>query len=168
VLLWFLGGTTAVVWNVFRDPAIDHRLLLLGAVLPDAVDGPFGGARIMHSVLASVVLLVVVMLATRGRRATRRRLLALPIGTFVHLVLDAAWARKEMFWWPLFGRAWDNRPLPAFDHGTAAVVVEELVGAVALVWAYRRFRLGEPERRTRLLRTGRLGRDLVGPPGPAC
>jgi hypothetical protein len=39
-------------------------------------------------------------------------------------------------------------------------VVLEVLGLAACAWAYRRFRLDEPERRAELLRTGRLGRDV--------
>src|SRR5207302_4249376 len=82
VILWFAGGSLVLVWSIFRDPAVDYRLVVVGAVLPDAVDGVFGGARVLHSLLFSVVLLAAVMLATRQQRAARRRFLAVPIGTF--------------------------------------------------------------------------------------
>ncbi|MGH8879123.1 MAG: hypothetical protein ACRD0P_17580, partial [Stackebrandtia sp.] len=162
VLLWFAGGAALIVWQVFRDPAIDYRLVMAGAVLPDVVDGPFGGARVAHGVHASIVLLVVVMAVTVGRRARRRRWLALPIGTFLHLALDGMWARTSVFWWPGFGLSFgDDGGLPSLDRPTAVLVVQEVAGLVALVWWWRRFRLFEPERRRTLARTGRLGRDLV-------
>ena len=69
MLLWFIGGSLVIAWLVFHDPAIDYRVLLLGVLLPDVVDGLVGGARVLHSVVFSVALLVVVMLATIGRRA---------------------------------------------------------------------------------------------------
>jgi hypothetical protein len=40
----------------------------------------------------------------------------------------------------------------------------EVVGAGALVWFSNRFGLGDPGRRGVFLRTGRLDRDLAGPP----
>ena len=43
------------VWFVFRDPSFDVRPLALGAVLPE-LDGLYGGARIMHSLVFSLVL----------------------------------------------------------------------------------------------------------------
>jgi membrane-bound metal-dependent hydrolase YbcI (DUF457 family) len=163
LLLWFAGGSFAIVWQVFRDTAIDYRLVMLGAILPDVVDWPFGGARVFHTLLASVVLLFAVMALTGRRRALRRRLLALPIGTFLHLVLDAMWTRAHIFWWPFLGRHFNGHGLPSFSHPVAGLVVEELAGAALLVWAYRRFRLAEPARRSTFLRTGRLGRDLADP-----
>jgi membrane-bound metal-dependent hydrolase YbcI (DUF457 family) len=157
MLLWFAGVSLVAVWQVFRDPALDHRVLVAGALLPDVVDAPFGGARVAHTVLASAALLTVVMLATGGRRHARRRWLALPIGTFLHLLADAAWARSQTFWWPLLGRSLKGG-LPSFDHGPAVIIVEELVGAACLVWFWRRFNLGDPAIRAQFLRTGRLPR----------
>lgn len=161
MLFWFAGMAFVCVWAVFKDPAIDHRVVIAGALLPDLVDVWSGGRWVAHSVLFSVALLTLVMLGTRGRRLLRRRLLALPIGTFLHLVLDGMWTDREVFWWPAFGWSFDDRPLPSLERGWINVVLE-LLGVVALVWVWRRFRLGEPERRHHFLATGRLGRDLVG------
>jgi hypothetical protein len=133
MLLWFAGLSVALVWSVFRDPRLDYRLVVVGALLPDVVDGVFGGARVMHSVLASVALLVSVMVATTGRRSLRRRLLAVPIGTFAHLVLDGAWTRTEVFWWPFFGTSFEGAPLPSFDRPVVLLVLMEVVGLVALL-----------------------------------
>lgn len=160
MLLWFAGGSFLAVWLVFRDPAIDHRLVMAGAVLPDVLDAVTGGPWVGHTVVGSVVLLLGIMLATRGRRLLRRQLLALPIGTFLHLVLDGAWADTETFWWPAFGPDLGEGRLPSLERGGLAILLE-LVGLAILVWAHRRFRLGEPERRRHFLRSGRLGRDLV-------
>lgn len=160
MILWFAGGAFLAVWLVFRDPAIDHRLVIAGALLPDLVDVVTGGPWVAHSLLGSVVLLTVVMLATRGRRLLRRQLLALPIGTFLHLVLDGAWTDTDTFWWPVLGAGFGEGRLPSVERGVGNVLLE-LAGAAVLLWAWRRFRLGEPERRERFVRTGRLSRDLV-------
>lgn len=161
MLLWFAGGALLAVWQVFKDPAIDYRLVVAGAVVPDVVDGVLGGARLLHTLAFSVALLCGVMLATRGRRGTRRRLLALPIGTFLHLVLDAMWARTGVFWWPASGVGFEGAGLPSLSRPVLLLVVQEMAGAAALAWWWSRFRLGEPERRQYFMRTGRLGRDLV-------
>jgi hypothetical protein len=159
MFLWFAGTSFLAVWLVFRDPAIDHRLVMLGAVAPDLVDGVTGGPWVMHSVLASVVLLAAVMGGTVRRRRLRRQLIALPIGTFLHLVFDGAWGDTDTFWWPFTGDFGDGR-LPSLERGGFAVVLE-VVGLGILFWAYRRFRLDEAPRRSTFLRTGRLSRDLV-------
>ena len=31
MFLWFIGAALTAMWFTFRDPAIDHRLLILGA-----------------------------------------------------------------------------------------------------------------------------------------
>ena len=166
MILWFAGMAVVAVWAVFRDPAIDLRLVVAGALAPDVVDGSLAllgvvGPWPAHTLLASAGLLVAVMLATRGRRQLRRRLLALPIGALLHLALDGAWTDTEVFWWPAFGTDIADRALPSVERGALNAVLE-LAGLVALVWAYRRFRLGEAARRRAFLRTGRVGRDLVG------
>lgn len=159
MLLWFAGASFLAVWLVFRDPAIDHRLVMAGAVLPDVVDGITGGPWVLHSVVGSIVLLTVVMLGTIGRRLLRRRLIALPIGTFLHLVFDGAWTDTDSFWWPFTGGFGDGR-LPSLERGAFAVVLE-VVGLAILVWVYRRFGLDDATRRSYFLRTGRLSRELV-------
>jgi hypothetical protein len=161
VFLWFVGLSFLAVWLVFRDPALDHRLVVVGALLPDVVDGVTGRAGVAHSLAASAALLGVVMLATRGRRRLRRTLVALPIGTFLHLVLDGIWANRRVFWWPLAGWDLGDARLPSLARGLADVPLE-LAGLAVIVWAWRRFRLDDPERRRTFLRSGRLGRDLVG------
>ena len=161
MILWFAGMSFLAVWLVFKDPAIDHRLVMAGALLPEAVDAVAGGPWVAHSLLGSVVLLTAVMLATRGRRLLRRRLLALPIGAFLHLVLDGAWTDTETFWWPVLGADFGGGRLPSLERGIGVTLLLEALGLVVLVWAYRRFRLDEPERRRRFVTSGRLSRDLV-------
>ena len=161
MLLWFAGTAFLAVWLVFRDPAIDYRLVVAGALLPDVVDGLAAGKPwVAHSLLGAVGLLVAVMAGTHDRRLRRRRLLALPIGAFLHLVFDGAWLEAEVFWWPALGASFPGGRLPSLERGALAVVLE-LAGLTILGWAWVRFRLGEAERRRTFLRTGRLGRDLV-------
>lgn len=132
MILWFVGLAPAFVWAVFRDRALDYRLVAAGALLPDVVDVAFGGARAAHSVLASAGLLVAVMVGTRGRRRARRRLLAIPIGTFMHLVLDGAWQATRVFWWPAFGPDFGRGSLPSLDRPLWLLAAMEAVGAFAL------------------------------------
>jgi hypothetical protein len=143
VLLWFVGGAATIVWLVFRDPRFDFRLLAVGALLPDAVDVLLGGARALHSVLAPIAVLVAVMLATLGRRPIRRRLLAVPIGMFLHLVLDGVFRDTRVFWWPLTGLSLPDAPLPSAARGWWNVPLE-LVGLLLLVRLAPLVRRGEP------------------------
>ncbi len=160
MLLWFWGTSFLTVWVVFHDPSIDYRVLLLGSILPDLVDAPFGGAGVAHSVTISVVVLIVVMLATVGQRPRRRRWLALPIGMFLHLVFDGAFTDARVFWWPVSGAPPGEQPLPSIDRGFLSVVFE-LIGLVILAWGWRRFGLADPRRRQLLWRTGHLDPALV-------
>lgn len=150
-----VGGAILAVWAVFRDPAFDYRPLILGVLLPDIVDAPFGGARVMHSVTGSVALLIIVMLATVGRRGARKRWLALPIGTFLHLILDGAFANTKVFWWPFSGGGFDGARLPVVERGSINVLLE-LLGLAMVVFIWRRFRLSDPRRRRLFVREGRL------------
>lgn len=159
MLFWPAGVALGLVWLVFRDPAFDYRMVVVGALLPDLIDAPFGGARLAHTLLFAVAVLTVVMLATRGRRHVRRSLLAVPIGIFAHLVADAMWARTEQFWYPAFGGPLTGR-LPALDHGLAILVLEELAGFLIVAWCWQRFQLRDPAVRRQFLRTGHLPRGI--------
>ena len=162
MLLWFVGPSVLIVWSVFGSPSADYRIVALGSLLP-LVEVPFGGPRLFHSVAGAAVVLVGVMLGGRGQRLVQRRLLGLPIGMLLHLVLDGAWADTHAFWWPFLGTAWSTAELPEVGRGAVLDLLLELAGLAACWWAYRRFRLAEPDRRTLLLRTGRVGRDIVPP-----
>lgn len=161
MILWFAGGSVWLSWMVFHDPAFDYRLVVAGALLPDGPDALAGGARILHTLAAGVVVLTGVMLATRHRRRLRRRLLAVPIGMFLHLLLDGAWTHRQLFWWPAFGRSFGHVPLPVTTRPALLLALEEATGAALVWWMWARFRLAEPERRHRFFRTGYLGRDIL-------
>ena len=161
MFLWFIGTAVVTVWLVFRDPRFDYRLLIVGAVLPLLVDALTGGAWVLHSLAFSVVLLVVIMLATRGRRQLRRTLLGLPLGTLLHLVFDGAWADTDTFWWPFSGASLGDNELPEAGRAWWNVVLE-LIGLALVIWIVRRARLTEPEPRRRFIATGQLS---LGTPG---
>ncbi len=161
MFLWFAGGAFVLVWVVFRSPAVDYRLVVLGALLP-LVELPFGSPRVLHSLTGAVALLGLAMLATPRRRLVQRRLVAIPIGVFLHLLLDGIWTDTRAFWWPFTGLEWSDARLPELSRGGFDVVLE-IAGAGALWWCWTRFRLSEPARRERFLRTGQLDRDVVTP-----
>lgn len=154
MFFWFLGAVLGAVWYVFRDPRFDVRLVAVGAVAPE-LDGLFGGARLLHSLAFSLALLAIVMVATIGRRAARRRWLGLPIGTMLHLVVDGAWTNTRVFGWPLGGWSFGAADLPAVARGWWNGPLE-LLGLAVLVWFWRRAGLAEPARRRELARSGRL------------
>jgi hypothetical protein len=159
MVLWFVGPSVLIVWSVFRSPSADYRLVAVGSLLP-LLELPVGEPRVLHGLAGATVALVVVMVVARGRRLVQRRWLGIPIGMLLHLVLDGAWADTDAFWWPALGTDWSRAELPEVGRGALNVVLE-LAGAAACWWAYRRFRLEDPERRADFLRTGRVGRDIV-------
>lgn len=159
MLLWFVGVGFLAVVLVFKSPALDYRVVIGGLLLP-LVDVVPGVPPVLHTLAGAVLLLAATMLATRGRRLARRRWLGLPIGVFVHLVLDGTWTNTELFWWPAFGLDLPDVDLPTFGSGAAGLVLEAL-GAAAIWWSWRQFRLDDPARRQMFLREGRLDRDLV-------
>ena len=163
MILWFAGVSFVFVWWVFRSPALDYRLVMLGAVLPV---GEFflGGPRVLHALLAPVALLGILMLATQKRRLVRRRWIGIPIGMMMHLVLDGIWARPEVFWWPFFGFDFGTAGLPELGHPIGVTLLFEFIGLGCLVWAWRAFEFSNPQIRERFLRTGQLSRSVPKPP----
>lgn len=164
MLIWFAVGSVVLTWAVFQSPMLDYRLVALGAVLP-VLEVPFGAGP-LHALLTPTLVLVVVMLATSRRRLVRRRWLGLPIGMYLHLVLDGAFTLTETFWWPLLSRTFSPGGAPEVTRGAWSLVLEVL-GIALGVWAYRRFGLEDPARRSRFLRTGQLDRAVMGPGGGA-
>lgn len=154
MLIWFAVGAALLVVLVFQSPAVDVRTVALGAVLPVG-EAVLGGPRVLHSVLGAVAVLVVTMLATRGRRLLRRRLLGVPIGLFAHLVLDGSFTRTSSFWWPAAGTEFASGQVPEVAHLGLSLILE-LVGVALAFWAYHRFGLDDPDRRQRLVRDGRI------------
>lgn len=155
VFFWFIGTSVLAVWSVFRDPRFDYRFLILGVLLPDAIDGVWGGARGFHSVTMSVLVLFGVMAATIGRRPWRKRLLAVPIGMFVHLIVDGAFDDTKVFWWPVTGMSFGDSRLPVIDRGVVNIALEA-VGLALCAYAFRRFHLRDAQRRRLFVREGWL------------
>jgi hypothetical protein len=163
MILWFAGVSFVFVWWVFKSPALDYRLVMLGSVLPLG-EVVFGGPRVLHTLVGPVALLAVVMLATQKRRLVRRRWIGLPIGLLMHLALDGVWTRADVFWWPFLGWSFGTAGLPELDRPVGVVVLLELAGVIGLAWAYRSFGLDRPGPRDRFLRTGQLDRSVEQPP----
>lgn len=155
MFFWFIGGAAFIVWNVFRDQSIDYRVLAIGALLPDVIDLPTSH-RVAHSITVSVAFLVVLMLATVGRRALRKRLLMIPIGMFLHLVLDGVFQSTRTFWWPITGATAVRGDLPSVDRPVLLTVIFEVIGLVILRWFWRRAHLSKPEYRAAFLASGHL------------
>jgi hypothetical protein len=157
----FLPGYGISLGFVFRDPAFDYRLLIIGSIVPIG-DGLFGGARALHSVTVSVALLAILMLATAGGRPVRKLLLGLPIGMLLHLVFDGAWSDTDVFWWPFTGLTFSDAPLPIVDRGVWSIAMEA-VGIGLCWWLFRANQLGDAAARRSFLHEGRLRHVPGGP-----
>ena len=155
MFFWFLGTSFVAVWFVFRDDRFDYRVLALGALLPDIVDGVTGGVWVLHSVVASVAVLAVVMGVARRGSLRRRRWLALPIGMLMHLVFDGAFNNTEAFWWPFAGLDFVQESLPSMNRMPLNIVLE-IVGLALLGWMWKINQMSRPENRARFVSSGRL------------
>jgi hypothetical protein len=160
VLLWFAGLAWLLVWRVFRSPAVDYRLVVLGACLP-TLDLLLERLDRQHAVTATGVVLALDMVVPRGSNIDKRQLLSIPIGMFAHLVLDTTWADTELFWWPVSGAALGTLEVPEVSWPFALVLVLELIGSVVLVGLWVRLGMTDRENRERFRRTGHLARDLA-------
>lgn len=156
MLLWFAVFSVLGVYAVFRDDRMDYRFVVAGSLLPDLFDfGLKRGVGPLHSVVVGVGLLFGVVISTIGRRPSRKRWLAVPIGIFAHQILDGAWVNTRVFWWPFAGLS-VNGHLPVTQHGLAFGLLEELGAVAVMIWAWKAFGLNNPTRRAQLIGTGQL------------
>lgn len=170
MLFWHLGANLWLFRWIFRDPKVDVRFLLLGALLPDLIDLPIGtvlladrystGELWAHSLLIPTLYMIAVLLLTR-RGGRRRAFMAVGVGWLFHLLLDGMWVNQEVLFWPFFGDipageapfwrlAWDRALSDPWRW------VKELIGLSYLVWLWVGLGLGSPERRRQVSKTGRL------------
>jgi len=106
-----LGMLLAGYWN--RRSLI--YICMLGALLPDLIDKPFGiliipgvhdGRMICHSIIGFFLIIAIVWLLFRDRLAA----LALGAGVILHQILDTMWEAPINWFFPLFG------PFPVHDN----------------------------------------------------
>jgi hypothetical protein len=153
MFFWFVSLSVAGVLLVFRDPRLDHRLVALGSVLPLAVDfiigaarGHFGEAGPFHAIVTMVSVLAVAMVSSIGNRVRRKRLLAVAIGGFAHLVLDGSWLDSKSFLWPITQQGFSAR-LQLLQRSLLLNIAMELVGIGAAFFLFKRCRLDNAARR---------------------
>ncbi len=164
-----MGVAALITYVSLGRRRIDYRFILLGAVLPDVVDGVLGlflfdgsaGRWVAHSLSAVIVVTVVILLVFSGER--RLALFGISVGWLLHLVGDGMWQAPLTFLWPAFGFRFSDSPVEPYsldllidplDH--LSTWGAELVGLAILAWFWVAFRLGEDGRFALWLRDGYL------------
>ena len=117
MIFWHLGGATFLFRSIFRDPAVDFRFLWLGALLPDLVDIPTGrllnpatSEAFAHALLAPVLAVTFVLVATRKQSRPRILGMTVVIGWLLHVLLDGVWTDVDLFLWPATGWTFPSTP----------------------------------------------------------
>ena len=168
MILWHLGVATVIVYVTLGRRRIDYRFILIGALLPDLIDGIHalltgdGFVRwASHSLAAVIVVAVAIILGTKAE--TRLAWFGIAVGWLLHLVGDAMWEAPRTFLWPAFGTrfeagsvepySWDLFVDPLGHLGTWG---GELAGLAVLAWFWIAFRLGDRDRRKLFLGDGYL------------
>ncbi len=160
MIFWFVIVAPVIVAEIFRSPMIDYRMVALGSLLPIA-DLLIGQAGVLHTLVGAVGSLALVMVATIGRRRLlRRKLLGIPIGLMLHLVIDFVWLNDRLLLWPAFGSL-EGQAVPVAERSMSLNLGLELIAVGVGVWAYRRYELDQPENMARLRATGQLPRSVM-------
>lgn len=164
-----MGTAAVIVYVTLGRRRIDYRFILLGAVLPDLVDGFLGlflfdgpaGRWAAHSILAVVAVSIAIILGLRGE--TRLAVFGVGVGWLVHLVADGMWNAPETFFWPAFGGefstsprapySWDLLLEPLAHPGTWGA---EALGAAILAWFWVAFEFSRDDRFRLFLKDGYL------------
>ena len=168
MILWHLGVAAAVVYVTIGRRRVDYRFVLLGAILPDVIDGIScafyecaGGRGVAHSLLANVAVTVLIILFLRGE--TRLAVFGIGVGWLLHLVADGMWDAPRTFFWPVAGWDFDGTPAEPYSWDLFTEPLAhlstwgaEVVGLLILAWFYVAFGLNDPDRRKRFLRDGHL------------
>ncbi len=160
MLFWFVIVAPVIVAEVFRSPMVDYRMVALGAAIP-MLDLLIARASFLHTMVFAVGSLAFVMLITIGRRLLRRRLLGIPIGLMLHLVLDFVWLNDTLLLWPAFGWSLSDVMVPLTERSQSLNIGLELIAVGIGVWARRRYELDDPDNLETFRKTGRLPRSAT-------
>ena len=168
MFFWHIGASVAFIRYAFRDPVMDLRFLVLGAVLADVMDLPAGilfwsrfetPRLIGHSMVFAFAVMALVAVFTR-RGPVRKQWILLAVGLLLHLALDAMWRSPETLWWPFFG--WEFTfsghetylSYAASVLGSPAMWLSEIAGLTYLVILWKKSELSTRNARERFMATG--------------
>ena len=164
-----MGLGAAIVYVTLGRRRVDYRYVLVGAVIPDAIDPLLAlggiespsGRTFAHTILAVVTVMVGIILTLRGER--RVAVFGLGVGWLMHLVGDGMWEAPRTFLWPAFGTDFARAPPEPYSWDLFANPLDhlgtwggELVGIAILAWFYVAFELGRGDRLRMFLRDGYL------------
>ena len=169
MILWHKGIAALITYVSLGRRRIDYRFILVGAVLPDLVDGVLGlfwfdgpaGRWVAHSIVAVIVVALAVILFFSGER--RLAVFGIAVGWLLHLVADGMWQAPFTFFWPAFGLRFSTSPAEPYSWDLLTdpfahvwTWAGELAGAAILGWFWVAFRLGDRDRRRLFLKDGYL------------
>ena len=169
MLFWHLGLAALITYVSLGRSRIDYRYVLVGAILPDVVDGILGifffegpsGRWIAHTLIAVLAVFFVIVAGFRGKR--RLAVFGLGVGWLLHLVGDGMWQAPRTFLWPAYGTTFAARPPEPYSWDLFADPLAhlwtwagELAGILILLWFFVAFRLREKDRREQFLKDGLL------------
>ena len=164
-----MGVAVALVYMTLGRRRIDFRFVLLGAVIPDLLDGFLGlflfdgpaGRWIAHSLLTVIVVAVAIILGLKGER--RLAVFGIAVGWLLHLVADGMWEAPKTFLWPAFGTEFATTPAEPYSWDLLIHPFEhlgtwggELVGLAILAWFYVAFEMKRDGRLQLFLKDGYL------------
>ena len=105
LLFGHIGITLGVAWLIESKlkVRINYGLIILGSLLPDAIDKPLGmfllpfnnGRIFAHTLLFILILLLIGL--------KYRKSLFLSFASFLHLIEDEMWKVPRTLFWPLLG-----------------------------------------------------------------
>ncbi len=164
-----MGIAALITYVTLGRRRIDYRYVLLGAVLPDLVDGLLGlflfegpaGRWVAHSFLAVIVVALGIVLFFSGER--RLAVFGIAVGWLLHIVGDGMWQAPLTLLWPAFGFRFSDSPAEPYSWDLLTDPLAhlstwgaELVGIAILAWFWVAFRLGEEDRLRLWLKDGYL------------
>lgn len=113
--LGHIGVNFVILFRMVKTKR-DFILLIIGSLLPDIIDKPLGlivyhgfgnGRLIAHTLIFNLVLFLLIFIF-------KRRLLIIPIASFLHLIGDKMWKEPKILFYPFLGD-FPKKPIISLD-----------------------------------------------------